>query len=79
MLDNKNNAKIVLELLASHLGVEPDDVSEDDSLTTDLHMRVTDISDFLGSLEEKGIDVDEIDLAEIETVGELIEALGENL
>ena len=79
MLDNKNNAKIVIELLASHLGVEPDDVSEEDSLTTDLHMQVTDMSDFLSLLEGNDINTSRIDLTEIDTVGELIEALSETI
>ena len=77
--DNKNIAKKVIELLARHLGVEPDDLSEEDSLTDDLHMRLTDISDFLGMLEQQGLDTEKIDLSEIDSVGELIEALGETI
>ena len=47
----------VKETLAQHLGIEPDDISYDDSLSEDSHMRATDITDFLEALNSKDIDI----------------------
>ncbi len=79
MTDKKSTETKVKESLAHHLGVEPDDVNLEDSLTTDLHMRPTDISDFLGILEGKNIDTSPIDLTQIETVEDLVEALTDSV
>jgi len=61
-----------------YLGVEPDDISEEDSMAVDLHMGITEISDFLETLKDKGMVTEKIDLSEIDTVGELIEALNKH-
>lgn len=66
----------VIKALSDHLGVEPEDINEEDSLEQDLHMRASDFSDFIESLPTKGIEVENIDLTEIETVSDLIDALG---
>ncbi len=64
----------VLEVLANHIGVEKDDINEEDHLIHDLHMNPSDISDLLELLEEKGINTSKIDLSEIKSVADLIEA-----
>ncbi|OGM21047.1 hypothetical protein A2714_01795 [Candidatus Woesebacteria bacterium RIFCSPHIGHO2_01_FULL_38_9] len=79
MTDKKSTETKVKEALAHHLGVEPEDLNLEDSLATDLHMRPSDISDFLGSLEEKEIDTSTIDLLQIDTVEELVEALTDSV
>lgn len=79
MTDKKTTETKVKESLAHLLGVEPEDVDLQDSLSTDLHMRPSDISDFLGSLEAKDIDTSMIDLTQIETLEELVDALTDSV
>lgn len=65
----------IKELLAQYLGLEPEDISDDDSLVGDLHMSATDLTDFVETLGDKGIDTSPLDLPNIETVSDLIESL----
>ncbi len=71
---NKDIKEKIIEALSEYLGLEPQDISEEDSLYHDLHMKASDLADFLESLKSQEIDIDTIDLSEIETVGDLIEA-----
>ena len=71
-----NIAAKIKDLLAHQLGVNPEDISEDDSLVEDLHMGATELTDFLEKIEASGIDTSSVDLREIETVEELVEKLG---
>lgn len=64
----------IKKLLAQHLGVEPEDIKDEDSFVVDLHMRATDLSDFFETLATS-VNTSGLDLTEIETVGELIESL----
>lgn len=63
----------LLEILSEIIGVEPEDIEETDSLRDDLHMNSVDLAE----LSEKIIDsgVGNVDISEIETVEDLIEAL----
>lgn len=70
------DANSVKTLIARGLGIETQDISDDDSLTEDLHMRATDLTDLLEALSENDFDTSRLDLTAIETVSELIEALG---
>lgn len=63
----------ITKLLADFLGVEPTDITEDDSLTEDLHMTPTDLVDFTDILEKSGIDTTGLDFTEVETVTDLYE------
>lgn len=77
-MDQKAENRIkdrVFKLIAEQLGIEPSDISEDDSLTDDLHMSATDISDFLEKLKNEGVDIDEIDFDEIDTVNDLTDSI----
>lgn len=65
----------LIKLLAEHIGVEPEDVNEDDSFLEDLHMDPADFSDFIHVLEKSGFTVNSSDLTGIETVEDLIEVL----
>lgn len=65
----------VKEALADQIGVEPSDIQDEDSFKEDLHMRATDLSDFMGTLSKMGIDTTKLDFAEIETVNDFIEYL----
>lgn len=74
--DTKNTKIFIRDLLAEHLGVEPEDINDEDSFAYDLHMRATDLSDFLVVLNGQGIDTSNLDMSEIETFEDFIEALG---
>ncbi|MGD0523148.1 MAG: acyl carrier protein [Candidatus Microgenomates bacterium] len=70
-----NTEKNIIKLLADHIGVEPEDIKPEDFFFEDLHMSPADLSDFLDSLSNIGIDITKIDLATIETVEDLLETL----
>lgn len=61
------------KLLADFLGIEPGDLTEDDSLTEDLHMTASDLTDFADLMAKSGIDTTGLDMAEIETIEDLYE------
>lgn len=77
--DNPKNttsiSELVKEVLATQIGLEPDDIHDEDLLGEDLHMSPTDISDFVGSLTTKGLDTKDLELTKIETVSDVIEGL----
>lgn len=73
--DAKDTAELIKKLLADHIGVEPEDINNSDSFAQDLHMSSSDLSDFLGILEERGIDTSTFDLPALETVNNLIESI----
>lgn len=75
-MQDKNVREQVVKSLADHLGVEPEDIKDEDTLATDLHMRASDLTDFIETLQEVNSDAGNIDLAAMETVGDLIDALG---
>ena len=66
----------IIKLLAERIGVEPEDIDEDDAFLTDLHMNPAELSDFVHSLTSLDLDISRLDLTEIETVADLLEALG---
>lgn len=66
----------IIRLLAEHIGVEPEDVSEEDFLLEDLHMNPGELSDFVHSLGNLKIDTSKLETGSIETVADLLEALG---
>lgn len=68
----------VKKLLSDFLGIEPGDIEEDFSLTEDLHMKATDLTDFMEILSNKGYDAESIDFNETETFSELIDELTEH-
>jgi len=69
-LKNKVRSK-----LASYLGIEPEDVEDDFSLSEDLHMKPTDLTDFSLILEKMDFNPSKIDFTEIETFEDLIDEL----
>ena len=77
MEDSKNNELSikVIKLLAENLGVEAEDIAEDDSFAEDLHMSPDKLSDFVESLSSSGFETSNLALTEIETVGDLAELL----
>lgn len=63
------------KILAEYLGVETEDIDDDDSLVDDLHMGPAEITDFMQTLENAGINIDDVDLSEIETVSDMVDSL----
>lgn len=74
-MEKDNNTQKILKILAKHIGTEPDEIKSEFSFKSDLHMNASDLSDFLGKVESSGFDTSKIDLTEIDTVDNLIEAL----
>ena len=68
---NKNES--ILELLASHLGLEKEDITESDSFQDDLRMSSIDLTDFAQKLESAGYPVSPENISDFETVEELVE------
>jgi acyl carrier protein len=71
----KNPKAAIKEILAKVLGVEPEDIHDDDELVADLHIDATGLADFSHSLEKNGIDTSKLDFNEIDTFEDLIEIL----
>lgn len=64
--------------LANYLGLEPDDIEDDSSLTEDLHMKASDLTDFMEVLTRMGMETSSVNLMETETFLELVESLTEH-
>jgi len=69
---------IVKRELSNFLGVDSEDIEDESSLTIDLHMKATDLTDFLEILTRMDMDTNGVDLTETETFLDLIEALTEH-
>lgn len=71
-----NDAKEkIRKLLSASLGIEPEDVEDDFSLTEDLHMKSTDLTDFSLILSKEGFDTENLDFTEIETFADLVDSI----
>ena len=67
------------EIMTQYVEVDADDITEDKRLIEDLGFNSYDFMSLLGELEEEfGVTIDESDVIDIHTVGEVIEYL-ENL
>ena len=73
---NETKTKIRKEL-ADFLGIEAEDIEDESILSEDLHMKATDLTDFIVHLESKGYEAEKIDLTEIETFLDLADAINE--
>jgi acyl carrier protein len=76
--DFNRTKNIVRQELANFLGVDTEDIEDDSSLTEDLHMKATDLTDFMEILVRMGMETSGIDLTETETFLDLVEALTEH-
>ncbi len=77
-MNPKNNpAEIIKNLLAELIGVDSEDIKDEDYLDEDLHMGPTEIADFLGKLQEKGFDAAILEKPSELSVGEIAEILNE--
>ena len=68
----------VKEMLAEFLGAEPDDLNLTDSFSDGLHMKPTDISDFLDIVRKSGLELGDTDITELLLLGDLVEAVEAN-
>lgn len=80
-----NNKKVVLnkeieikKYLAGYLGIEENDLENDDHLKEDLHMNSLEIADFFHLLKDKGIDLNLSKIDEIESLQDIIDISFEN-
>jgi hypothetical protein len=71
---NTTKTKVKREL-ADFLGVEAEDIEDDSILAEDFHMMPNDLTDFMEILTTAGFDTSKIDLTEIETFDDLVEAV----
>ncbi len=61
------------ELIVQYVEVDPEDITEDARLIEDLHFNSYDFMSMLGELEEEfDVTVDEQEMTNIRTVGEVI-------
>jgi len=76
-MDNDFNKTrdVVRRELANFLGVEFEDIEDDSSLTEDLHMKATDLTDFMEVLARMSMETANVDLTATETFLDLVEAL----
>ena len=66
---------LIIDAISKQTGVDTEDINIEDSLVEDLHMRPTDITDFLEALGEEDSDAAKIDLTKIETIEDILEEL----
>jgi acyl carrier protein len=71
---NKINQLVKAEL-ADFLGVDLEDIEDESSLEIDLHMKASDLADFMDILKRMDMDTTSVSLTEIETFSDLIDAL----
>jgi len=64
-----NNSDSIKEILAEYVGVDKEEISDEDTLSEDLHMSASDLTNLSEILKGKGIT--EVDFTVIKTVGEL--------
>jgi hypothetical protein len=73
--DFNNIKEKVRRELANYLGIEAGDVEDESILTEDLHMKATDLTDFMEVLTRMGLETAAVDLTQTETFLDLVEAL----
>lgn len=74
----KKYLDIIRITLSQIVGADYTDIQPEDSITEDLHMGPTEITDFIQSMSQKGFEIPESVFEEISTVDELAEYLQEN-
>lgn len=73
--DFNKTKETVRRELSSFLGIESDDIEDDFSLKEDLHMKASDLTDFMEILTRMGFNTSDVDLTETETFLDFIESL----
>lgn len=68
----------ILELIAEQFGLNTDELSDDIDLRNDLNADSIDLVELVMSLEDEfGIEVNDEDLKNINTIGDIVEYAGE--
>lgn len=70
----KTKQKVKREL-ADFLGIGMEDIEDDTEMATDLHMDPSTLTDFMEILGKAGFAAEDVNLTEIDTFLELVEAL----
>lgn len=65
--------------LANYLGIDLEDIEDESTLTGDLHMKATEITDFMELLTGLGMESDGVNLADLETFEDLTDALSAHI
>ncbi len=73
--DYKDTREKLRRELADYLGIEPADIDDDSILSEDLHMKATDLTDFTETLASQSFDTSKLDLTEIETFADIVDAV----
>jgi len=71
--------KIIKARIAEHIGVDIEDVKDEDTFSEDLHMSPAEFSDFLGSLSSLGVDAHSMDISTSSSVEELVDAVSSQI
>lgn len=61
--------------LANYLGIGLEDIDDESTLTGDLHMSPTDLTDFMVELDKEGFEASDLDFTQIESFDDLVELL----
>lgn len=79
MLNNLNSHKdlpyMIKKTIADHLGVDLQDVNEEDAFFNDLHMNPTELYDLIETFSKDGYDIVPEEVANCETVSDLIDLI----
>lgn len=77
----KNNelANLIKNTLANQIGVEKDDLKDEDVLSDDLHMGPSEIVDYFNELEKLGFDPTLIEKPEEQTLGDIVETFSQHM
>jgi len=67
--------KKVLMILAEFLGIEEQEILDEDSFADDLHMTQSDFAEFLAQLDNIGIDSQTLEIDDSKTVSDLLEEI----
>lgn len=73
--DGKDLIVKAKEMLAERIGVEPDDISNEDTFLDSLHMSPAELSDFVDTLKVLEIDTSQFDITEIISFNDLVEQI----
>ncbi|MCH7730458.1 hypothetical protein IID21_02890 [Patescibacteria group bacterium] len=73
--ENETTETQVKKHLTDYIGVELEDIENEDSLAEDLHMSASDVSEFIERLGNQGLDTSSLVLEDIKSVSDLIESI----
>jgi|GEM_PF-3412483 len=69
--------KDVKDIISKQLGIDVSDISNEDSLVSDLRMGPIELSDLSALLEKAGFNIEGLDFANIDTVSDIFDYISE--